>query len=373
LKRKEGSKRRPQGKQAGYGRDMAKNALFSITGLIAVFSLYCILQFGIPLSPMTGTVEVYIEKGSTFKKAAEVLYENGLIRDKRLFTYLGKITGVDRRLKPGYYSFTPPDSPWDVFKSLRDGNTIKYTLTVVEGDTLDEIESKLAGNGIMDEEEFRRLSSDRDFLASLNISAPSLEGYLFPDTYRIPKGTPAGEVLKAMVDRLRENFDSAMLERTYELGMDINGVLTLASIIEREAAVDGERPVISAVFHNRLVKGIPLQADPTSIYGVKAFSKGVKKKDLLRKTTYNTYIIKGLPPGPIASAGLKSIKAALYPADAPYLYFVSNYDGTHTFSSTLKEHLAAVEASRLKRQEAEDEAPTEVPSETPKTEKDDKG
>lgn len=318
---------------------------------MALFVLYCLLQFAVPVDGFTAS-EVRIEKGASFGKAVGVLKGYGLVRDEKLFIFMGKITGLEKKLKHGYYAFGPSTTPWKVFMALLGGKTMEESLTIVEGDSLSEIERKLARAGVSGMEDFGRLATDRGLLRELNVYAPSIEGYLFPDTYKFPKGTTIEEVFVMAVRRLWEKYDSGLFERTHELGLDVKGVLTLASIIEREAAVDGERPLISAVFHNRLKKGVPLQADPTAIYGVKPFSAGVRKSDLLRENKYNTYVYKGLPPGPIASAGIKSIRAALYPADVPYLYFVSNNDGTHTFSTTLREHQRAVEAYRMKKEEA---------------------
>jgi UPF0755 protein len=211
----------------------------------------------------------------------------------------------------------------------------------------------LSEKGIITEEDFRRLASDKVLLNSYKIDAPSLEGYLFPDTYKIPKGMDPKEAITMMVNKLREQYSGKLEARAAELGMSEREVLTLASIIEKEAATDEERLLISAVYHNRLRKKIPLQADPTAIYGIKSSREKITSEDLKRRTLYNTYVISGLPPGPIASASIKSIIAALYPADVQYIYFVSNNDGTHHFSVTAAEHAAAVRAYREKKQ-AED-------------------
>ncbi len=206
-------------------------------------------------------------------------------------------------------------------------------------------------------EDFLDLSKDGDFLKSFNIAAPSFEGYLYPETYKIPKGMDPQEAVGMMINKMREKFSDKLRERAKEIGLSERDALTLASIVEKEAVTDEERPLISAVYHNRLKKGMLLQADPTSIYGVKSSREKITYNDLLRKTPYNTYVIKGLPPGPIASPGIKSITAALYPAKVPYLYFVSNNDGTHHFSVSAAEHLAAVKEYRQKKlQEKENPA-----------------
>ena len=295
--------------------------------------------------------EIEIPEGATFRQVLEVLSKEGLVRDKTLFLFIGRISGLDRRVRAGYYPIYGPMSHLDVLKMLKRGQIIEYEIVVVEGDSLREIAEKLSGKGIINKEDFMRLAADKKFLSLYNIDAPTFEGYLFPDTYKIPKGMNHADVVGMMIGRMREKYSGELRIRTSELGLSEREVLTLASIIEKEATVDAEKPLISAVFHNRLRKGMPLQADPTAIYGIKSFSERITKKDLRRKTPYNTYIIKGLPPGPIASPGIKSIIAALYPAEVPYIYFVSNNDGTHSFSVTLREHLSAVESRRKKRQD----------------------
>jgi UPF0755 protein len=325
---------------------MRKISVFVLSGFLSVFLIYGFLQMAVPLPDRERPVEVKIEKGASFKEAVRSLAEQGLVRDTKVFIALGRLTGLDKRLTPGFYYFFGSLSPWDVFDALLDGRVISSEITVVEGDTLDDIKGKLVEKGIATEEEFDALAEDSGFLDSMDIHAPSLEGYLFPDTYRIPKGMKLGDVLSMMVNRLRQVYTDRMLARAEEIGFSENDMLTLASIIEKEAVFDRERSLISAVYHNRLDRGMLLQADPTAVYGVKPMRFGITGRDVRRKTQYNTYFIKGLPPGPIASPGLKSIKAALFPADAPYLYFVSKNDGTHAFSVTLEEHLRAVETYR---------------------------
>jgi UPF0755 protein len=238
----------------------------------------------------------------------------------------------------------------DLLKVLRKGQIIEYEITIVEGDSLREIAEKLSEKGIADKEKFQGLSSNRDFLASYTIDAPSLEGYLFPDTYKIPKGMDPEDAVGIMINKMREKYSDKLKDRASEIGLSEREVITLASIIEKEAVTDEERPLISAVYHNRLRKKIRLQADPTAIYGIKSSKEKITSDDLKRKTPYNTYVIKGLPPGPIASPGIKSIMAALFPADVPYIYFVSNNDGTHQFSVTMNEHQAAVQEYREKKE-----------------------
>ncbi len=328
--------------------------------LLSAFVLISILLLGAthiylnlfkPLSYKDEWEEIGIPHGVSFKEAVNILNKEGFIRDRNLFILLGRITGVANRIRSGYYNLNTSMSPWDVFDSLKNGSIIEYTLTIPEGSTLEDIADILSKKGFVNMDDFLSLARDKELLQSLNIDAPSLEGYLFPDTYRFPKGMSAEDIISMMVGRMREEFGAALRQRAAEIGFDERATLTLASIIEREAQEDWERPIISAVYHNRLNKGMPLQADPTAIYGVKSYNEKITRKDLQRKTPYNTYQIIGLPPGPIASPGIKSIKAALYPAQADYLYFVSKNDGTHYFSKTSEEHLLAVQKYQLERHE----------------------
>lgn len=332
---------------------MKRNLSIIVLGIVFVSVLYLIAELLLPLPLGNKPVEFEVKRGQTFREVINSLSEKGLIRDKGLFLIIGRLTGIDRNIKAGYYPLWGNMTPLQVFDALRKGKIIEYEITIVPGDSLLEIGKKLSSLGIVSEEEFERLSRNKDLLERLDIDAPSLEGYLFPDTYRFPKGLDIKEIIELMVERLREKFNDEMLMRTFELGMSEREILTLASIIEKEAVKDEERPVISAVYHNRLKRNMPLQADPTSIYGIKSSKESITKKDLLRKTPYNTYVIKGLPPGPIASPGLESIMAALYPEDAPYLYFVSNNDGTHNFSVSLKDHERAVRLYREKKRGTE--------------------
>lgn len=330
---------------------MKKSLVCVFFGIIFAFVLYIVAQMLLPLPIGRKNIEVEIPKGSTFRQAADIFAREGILRDRILFLIIGRISNIDRKIRAGFYSIYDSMNLLDLFRILRKGQIIEYEVTVVEGDSLREIVAKLSQKGIMREDEFNQLATDRNFLKSLSIDAPSLEGYLYPDTYKIPKGMDSREVIGMMVDRLRQQFVEKLRTRAAEIGLSEREVLTIASIIEKEAATDEERPLISAVYHNRLRKKIPLQADPTAIYGIKVFGERITSDDLRRKTRYNTYTIQGLPPGPISSAGLKSIMAALYPADVKYIYFVSNNDGTHRFSVTAEEHAAAVRAYRAKKQE----------------------
>ncbi len=320
--------------------------ILAATLLILSISLYLSLQLLVFTTSEDSLVEIEITKGASYRQALAALADKTLIRDSFIFLVIGKIYGLDKKIRAGFYLFKGKLTPWQVFQKLLAGEVIEYWLTIKEGDSIFEIGENLEAIGLIRYEEFIALSIDKEFLRSLDIKAPSLEGYLFPETYRLPKGASPEYVISLMVNKLRKEYAGRLKERERGLGWTENEVLTLASIIEREAVVDEERAIISGVYHNRLKIKMPLQADPTAIYGVKSFDNKITREDLRIKSVYNTYIISGLPPGPIASPGIKSIIAALYPADVPYLYFVSKNDGTHLFSKTYQEHNAAINKVR---------------------------
>lgn len=331
---------------------MKNNIKLIAIAISFLFLSYIGIQLFVPSNKGGSQIEVEIPEGSSYKQAIEILAKNNLIRDKNLFMLAGRIARLDKKIRAGYYVFWGNMSPIEVLKKLKSGKIIEYEVTIVEGDSLLEIGKKLAYNKIMPADTFNSLIKDKNFLNALNIEAPSLEGYLFPQTYKFAKGAKPSAVLKLMVNKMRDEFNNELRARAKEIGWSENQVLTLASIIEREAKTDEERPLISAVYHNRIKKGMPLQADPTAIYGVKSKRHKITKNDLRKKTDYNTYVIKGLPPGPIASPGIKSIIAALYPAKVPYLYFVAKNDGTHYFSKTLSEHNMAIKRIKEKKEAA---------------------
>ena len=286
---------------------------------------------------------VVIPDGSTFQFVAALLEREGLIKSRSVFVLIGKSQSADRKVQAGEYELNPGMTPAEILSKLLNGEVLLHPLTIPEGLTITQIADVVSQQGLTDRAEFLRLAKDRAFVASLGIKAETLEGYLYPDTYRFPRPIEAREVLVAMVEQLRQVVGPDLLARMQELKMTIHEVLTLASVIEKETGSGGERPEISAVFHNRLKKHIPLQSDPTVIYGLPAFDGNLHKKDLSSPSPYNTYRVQGLPPGPIANPGIQAIRATLYPSDSRSLYFVSRNDGTHQFSATLIEHNKAVE------------------------------
>jgi len=286
---------------------------------------------------------VVISEGSTFQYVADLLEREQLIKSRSAFVLLGKAHEADRKILPGEYELNAAMSPADILSKLLAGRVVLHSVTIPEGYTISQIADVLAQQHITDRAEFVRLAKDKSFMKTLGISAESLEGYLYPDTYRFARPTAGKDVIKVMVDQLGQVVTAEWQARAKDLQLTVHEVLTLASMIEKETAVGDERPQISSVFHNRLKKKIPLQSDPTVIYGLPNFDGNLHKKDLSHPSPYNTYRWAGLPPGPIASPGAQSIQATLYPVSSSYLYFVSKNDGTHQFSATLVEHNKAVE------------------------------
>ncbi|NPA94779.1 MAG: endolytic transglycosylase MltG [Thermodesulfobacteria bacterium] len=307
-----------------------------------------------PVSPTPVYKIVDIPKGSSFKNVAQLLEEKGLIRSKEAFWLLAWYRKELNLIKAGEYKLSPSMTPERILDILVAGQVVQHMVTIPEGFNMFQIADLLKRAGLVKKKEFLAVVTDKEFLKTLGINQDSAEGYLFPDSYFLPKGVTPKDIVKIFTSRFWQvwhdnNFD----ERVKELGLTINDVVTLASIVELEAAVQNEKPIIASVFWNRLNKGMPLQADPTVKYGI-LIERKIKKrrltwKDLRKSTPYNTYTRHGLPKGPICNPGLISIRAVLYPKTTKYLYFVSKGNRTHYFSKTLKEHNRAVKRYILNR------------------------
>jgi len=293
-----------------------------------------------PPLPRAGA-SVVIHEGDGVAEIARRLEAAGLVRSALLLRVQARVTGLDRTIQPGRYRFETASTTNDILRRLAAG-VAPIEVTIPEGYTVREIAKLVAERGLASTDTLLCLADDPEFLLAAGVLGPQLEGYLFPDTYRFAPGTDAGEVLATMVRRFHDRFDADRHRRTSARGLTVNQVLTLASIIEKETGKPEERPLIAAVFANRLRIGMPLQSDPTVIYGLPAFDGDLTRADLQYPSPYNTYVVGGLPPGPIANPGLAAIDAALAPADSSALYFVSRNDGSHAFSSTLAEHNRAV-------------------------------
>jgi len=286
---------------------------------------------------------------ASFNAVAGQLKDAGVITNPLRFKILARIKGLDKRLKAGEYELSPAMTPLEVLDTLVNGKVVLHRLIVPEGFTILEIAAELQRIGLADAGDFIALATDSHLAAQFNIPAATLEGYLFPDTYFFPKGVSPRTIIARMVSRFHEQFSKQWYARAQQLDLTVHEVVTLASIIEKETGDGAERPIISSVFHNRLKKHMRLESDPTVIYGIEDFDGNITRRDLTTRTPYNTYIIRGLPPGPIANPGKLAIEAALYPAKTDYIYFVSKKDGTHYFSTTIAEHNQAVRRYQLYR------------------------
>jgi UPF0755 protein len=286
-------------------------------------------------------VYVEINKGEGCEKVAEKLYESGVIKHPFLFTVWARITGNDRKIKAGRYELKVPSSIREVLEKLVKGEVFDIRVTIPEGKNIFEIAEIFQTKAGMDSMKFINLLRDSSFISSFGINAPTLEGFLFPDTYIVFDSISPEKVTQIMVRRFFEIFDSTMWARKDSIGFTLNEVVILASLIQLEAKVREEMPIISSVYHNRLAKGRKLECDPTILYILPERKNRLHNKDLTIDSPYNTYMYPGLPPGAICNPGKDALLAALYPAETNYLYFVAKGDGTHVFSRTHKEHIMA--------------------------------
>jgi UPF0755 protein len=291
--------------------------------------------------PSGAAIRVIVPKGASFAVATDSLSRAGIVRFPLLFKVLGRVKGDDRNIKPGTY-LLKRGTPWkDILNALNGGHGLVNTITIPEGFTLQQIVPLLAQTLHVPVDSVEAAVKDTAQLARLDIPTKTLEGYLFPDTYAFPEGTTARQAVSEMVKRFEREWKPEWNARLTTLALNRNDIVTLASIIEKEARRSEERPVISAVYHNRLKNRMLLQADPTVQYALGKHTPRVLMKDLEVESPYNTYKHAGLPPGPIASPGGPSLVAALFPANVSYLYFVAAADGHHEFRTTLSEHDSA--------------------------------
>ncbi len=284
-----------------------------------------------------------IPAGQSLAATAAALERHGLVSSGLKLRLLARWEGYDRRLKAGEYLLSPGLTPLEILAVLEKGLVRLHRLTVPEGLTLVQIAELIDRTGLASGPDVLARATDPARARALGITAETLEGYLYPETYFFPKTVTAEGILAAMVSRFREVFTAEWERRAGEIGLTLHQVVTLASIVEKETGEPSERPLIASVFHNRLKRGMRLETDPTVIYGLKHFDGNLTRRHLETATPYNTYLIKGLPPGPIANPGKESIRAALFPAPSDYLFFVSRNNGTHQFSTNLAEHNRAVQ------------------------------
>ena len=300
-------------------------------------------------SPTGQPARVVVPKGASLRVAAESLSAQGVIGSPRLFRLFARVTGAATAIKPGRYQFAADAGYRDVLDALVTGRGMMATVMIPEGYDLRDIAPMLAKALRVPEDSVRAAVTDTAWQRELDIPVPSLEGYLFPATYTFPEGTSARDAVNAMIERLLDVWKPEWDTRLKAMGISRHDALAMASIVEKEARKAEERPLISAVYWNRVKKGMLLQADPTVQYALPRHVERVLYKDLEVESKYNTYKYAGLPPGPIASPGEASIAAALAPADVPYLFFVARADGSHQFTETFAQHTRAIAEIRAAR------------------------
>jgi UPF0755 protein len=288
--------------------------------------------------------EVFVDlpAGASLSTIGRRMAEAGVVPDPLTFRVAAWFSGAERRLQAGEYRFAAPATALDVVDRLSRGDVFRRPVTFPEGLTIRQMAALFESSGLGHASTFERAAASAgERVEAFDPAADSLEGYLFPDTYPLPRQVDADALVGLMVTRFARVFDDELRGRAASRGLSIRQAVTLASLVEKETAHPDERPIVAAVYHNRLRRGMPLQCDPTVIYALMRAGRwtgNLRRADLQFDSPYNTYRYAGLPPGPIASPGAASLEAAVAPADVSYLYFVSRNDGTHAFATTLAEH-----------------------------------
>jgi UPF0755 protein len=302
-----------------------------------------------PLEREAEPVVFEVSRGATLASIARDLEREALVRSARGVEWLARLRGLSANLKAGEYQLSASLTPGEILEALAAGRVVTYEVVLPEGLTAVEIGRRLDAAGLARAEEFIALARDPASAPRFGVEGPTLEGYLFPDTYRMPRNLTPGEIAQILMEQFlrvwTEISDAAAAQ-----GLSMREVATLASIVEKETGAPGERPLIAGVFRNRLARGMRLESDPTVIYGIADFDGNLKRAHLEDAgNPYNTYQLAGLPPGPIANAGADALRAVVSPADTEYLFFVSRNDGTHIFSRTYREHVNNVNHFQKRR------------------------
>jgi len=322
-----------------------RSALLSASA-IALTSTAVALWFWIlalsPVSQDTSPVLFSVPPGATLLSVASDLEQVHLVRSRFTVECLGRLRGLADHLRAGEYELSAAFDTWKILSRLRKGRIKLYEVLLPEGITASEIAARLATAGLANRDEVLTLVLATDAAKAFGIEGPTLEGYLFPDTYRLARGIPPREILQTFVAQFLRVW-SELAPQAEKQKLSQREVVTLASIIEKETAAPQERSLIASVFRNRLSIGMRLESDPTVIYGIQNFDGNLRRKHLEDEANrYNTYRIRGLPPGAIANPGRAALRAALEPAETDYLYFVSRNNGVHIFSKSYAEHTQAV-------------------------------
>ncbi|MEC7872385.1 MAG: endolytic transglycosylase MltG [Candidatus Neomarinimicrobiota bacterium] len=315
-------------------------AISVLSGMLIYYAIVLLW----PQGNIDELAEIHISKGSTLIDVSVELYDKKVINNKSSFILAVKMLGYEKDIPAGKFNIVNASTNYSLINNLINSVNVSKKVTILEGWSINEIAEKLHSSIKIDKKSFIKASQNENLLKKWDVNSNSFEGYLFPNTYQFTEDETAIEIINKMVSEYKKNITKKMRDRMSKMDLTENEVLTLASIIEGEAIYDSERPRISGVYHNRLNKGMRLQADPTIQYIINDSPRRLLNKDLKIKSPYNTYLNHGLPPGPINNPGIESIKAALYPEEIDFLYFVAKGDGYHTFSKTEKEHNRAKRA-----------------------------
>jgi UPF0755 protein len=330
-------------------------ATVAISALVVVFGLGAAAGLALLLAPVRpGSEPVLFEvpRGASTMSIAGRLEHAGLVRSALVFGWLARLRGAAGGLRAGEYELSASQSSAEILEILASGRVKTWEVVLPEGLRVEEVAARLAETRLVDAAAFVAFARDPASASALGVAGPDLEGYLFPETYRLPRGLPTREVAVALVGQFLRVWRE-LEPRAAQRGLDMREVVTLASIVEKETGAPHERPMIAAVFLNRLARGMRLESDPTVIYGITGFDGNLRRVHLEdERNAYNTYRIPGLPPGPIASPGAAALRAVVEPAPAEYLFFVSRNDGTHVFSRTFAEHANAVNRHQKRRRSA---------------------
>lgn len=310
-----------------------------VSALLLVWYLFCLF---VPPGDGSRVQDISFPPGSGIRKLANELKAGGVIRSSWHFILVTRLRGQAHRLKAGDYRFNDAMTPTLILGKLVVGDVDFRKFALPEGYSIHQAAELLEQKGYFKRSSFLEKCQDPALLKRLGLSEQSVEGYLYPATYNLSRNGTEEQLIDQMVGLFEKKYAEIIRAAGGVTGLSRHQIVTLASLIEKEAVSSEEKPLISSVFHNRLRIGMPLQSDPTSVYGVRAFAGRVTKADIERQSPYNTYRIKGLPPGPIGNPGSDALQAALKPAATNYLYFVARQDGTHQFSRTLDEHNRAV-------------------------------
>jgi UPF0755 protein len=315
--------------------------------LVAVLAvLFAVGRFAYFLTTPTGAGGnvklVDFSRGSSLRKLADELETGGVIGNSGLFVLYARLKGVAGKVQAGAYQFNDSMKPADILRMLVAGEVYEKRFAVPEGYSIYQLAEMLDERGIFRKEAFLAECRNKTVLNDMGIRGKSVEGYLYPSTYNLVRIENPAALVKTMTGQFSKIYEERFASLEKGSGLTRHQIITLASMVEKEAVLPSEKPLIASVFHNRLKKGIPLQSDPTAVYGVRAFGGKVSKTDVHRNSPYNTYIIRGLPPGPIGNPGSGAIEAVLKPAASGFYYFVARNDGSHQFSVTLDEHNRAV-------------------------------